>query len=282
MGMTMELLKESFVSLYLREVEELGESGLLCALDAGRKWDVSGTLREGGSVIFPHAYIEKCGDQVGAAVHGCLDCGADQILVIGVDHCIAEEKNQARLRELKGEDLSMEPFRGVFQQLEGEFSLMPFKALWDAEVKRRGIRAPRLIMRYPSLVDRSPETLPGIEELERIARDSVVVATGDLHHHGLAYKMTKDKSFPIGPKAERSAREKIEESFKILKTGNYKAFFNHTYLIKSDARDPLSVLRYLKGAQEATILDLKLVDTAENFEGEFSPSWVATSLVSLN
>lgn len=278
----MAVLSEGFVNLYWSDIGDLGEEGLFCALDAGRKWDVTRCLREGGSVIFPHAFIRNCGEQVAAAVHGCLDCGADQVLVLGVDHAIGVDKKETKLREFYGEDLSESPFRGIFEELKWEFSLVPFKALWDAEIKRRGIRGPKLIVRYPSLVNRSPETLPGIKELERIAKDSVMITTGDLCHHGLAYRMSREESLPIGIEGKRFASEKIEESLDVLKTGDYGAFFDHAYTIRNDAKDALSVLRYLKGAQEGRVLDLKLVDTAENFEGDMSPSWVATALVELN
>lgn len=274
-------MKESFFSLFQKEAEELGERGLHSILDAGRKWDVSGNLKEGGSVVFPHAFLRRCGEQVAAAVHGCLDSGADQVLVLGVDHCLSEERKEVRRREFCGENLSLESCRGVFDHLEGEFSLLPFLILWNAEIKRRGARPPRLVIRYPSFVNSSPESLPGMEELKRLTRDSVVVATGDLTHHGLAYQMNRDESLPMGNEAMEMAREGILEGFRILNKGHYAAFLNHTYVIKSDGKDSLSTLRYLKGPQKATILDLKLVDTSGNFEGDVDPSWVATALVYL-
>lgn len=278
----MVVLKDRLIDLYEREVKQLGEEGIIRLLDAGRKWDLSKCLKEGGSVVFPHAYLRKCGDQVAAAVHGCLDSRADQVLLLGVDHALSPAKKEARIREFDGGDLSMEPLRGVFQEAEGEFSLKPFKTLWDAEVKRRGIRPPKLIMRYPSLVNRSPETLSGIEELVRLCKSSLVIATADLNHHGLAYRDPKDRSLEIDERAKKFATTNIQESFEVLKTGDYRAFFDHCYAIKNDAKDTLSVLRFLKGPQNATILDLRLVDTAENFEGDLSPSWVATSVVELN
>ncbi len=279
--MEMATLRGDLLERYIQEVEELGDAGLYQILDKGRKWDISETLKGGGSVIFPHAYLRKCGDQIAAAVHGCLDSGADQVLALGVVHMTTDEIKRARMREKAGEEISEEPFWGVFQEVDREFSLFPFRTLWNAEIKRRGIKGPRLIERYPCLVNRAPEKLLGIEELERIAKDSLVVGTGDLSHHGIAYGTPPELTYNLGEKGKTFARENIVKCFEILKSGNYSDFFAYGYEIQSDSKDVCSILRYLLGAMSATILDLKLVDTSSNFKEDPSPSWVATSLVEL-
>ena len=144
-----------------------------------------------------------------------------------------------------------------------------------------GIKGPKLIERYPCLVNRAPEKLLGIEELERIAKDSLVVGTGDLNHHGIAYGTPPELTYDLGEKGEVFARENILKSFQILESGNYSDFFDFGYSTFNDARDVCSILRYLRGPMSAKILDLKLVDTSYNFEGDPNPSWVATSLVEL-
>ena len=212
-------------------------------------------------------------------VHSCLDSGADQILVLGVVHTLTGEIRKAREKERQGENTKESSYWGVFQEIEGEYSLLPFKALWNAEIKRRGIRGPRLIERYPCLVNRKPEKLLGIEELQRIAKDSVVIITGDLNHNGAAYHSSRMIGF--GDEGKQFARENILRSFELLKEGNYSNYLEHCYQIINDARDVGTILRYLLGPMTPTILDLEIIDTSMNFEGHPTPSWVATALVSL-
>jgi hypothetical protein len=56
----------------------MGERGTLERLERGREWDLAPTLAARGVVVFPHAGVLDCGHQVAAAVHGCLDSGADR------------------------------------------------------------------------------------------------------------------------------------------------------------------------------------------------------------
>ena len=279
-SMKMPIMKEGFLQKFQRHAAELGEEMLQHILDEGRKWDISETLRKGGSAIFPHSLLRDCGEQIASVIHGCLDSGADQILVLGVVHILNEELKRARIREKMGEKTQDSPYWGVFQAVEDEYSLYPFEVLWDAEIKRRGIKGPRLIKRYPCLVNREPETLLGIEELERIAKDSVIVLTGDLNHNGVAYNTKEIAGFGEG--GEQFARQNILRGFGLLKEGNYSGYVDHCYQVINDARDPCSVLRYLRGPMTPSILDLKIFDTSLNFEGNPEPSWVATSLVSLD
>ena len=58
---------------------------------------------------------------------------------------------------------------------------------WAAETKRRGIRGPEVVERYPYLAGGHPERLPGIDELAALAEDAVIVSTADPFHHGIGY-----------------------------------------------------------------------------------------------
>lgn len=278
--MKMAQLKEAFLQKFQRHAADLGREGLHRILDEGRKWDISETLKKGGSAVFPHALLKDCGHQIASVVHSCLDSGADQILALGVVHNLNEEIREARIKECKGEETQDSPYWGVFQAVEEEYSLYPFQVLWDAEIKRRGIKGPKLIKRYPCLVNRKPEKLLGIEELKRVARDSVIILTGDLNHNGLAYHTKEIVGF--GTEGERFARQSILKGLDLLKDQNYSDYVDHSYQVINDARDGCSVLRYLRGPMTPSILDLKIVDTSINFEGNPEPSWVATSLVSLS
>jgi|GEM_PF-1777333 len=273
-------VKRGFDEDYYSQREVLGEEGIHQILDAGRTWDVSETLRNGGSAIFPHACLSDCGDQIAAVVHGCLDSGADQVLVLGVVHNRWNEKlRDARFQEMRGEELTDETYWGVFPTFEGEYSLFHFNTLWEAEIKRRGIKAPKLIVRYPCIVNARPEKLLGIEELQRIAKDAVVVSTGDLVHNGVAYKT--DPQFEIGPHSESFTRDAIHEGFDLLENKQYRDYYHHCIRYRNEAKDTCSVIRHLLGPLKAHILDLRLVDTEELFVDNPSPSWVAASLVTL-
>ena len=273
-------VKQGFDEDYSLQSAILGEKGLHQILDAGRAWDISPVLSRGGSAIFPHTYLRECGDQIAAVVHGCLDSGADQVLVLGVVHTRENEQlRQARLQESKGEKITDETYWGVFPEFAGEYSLLHFKTLWDVEVKRRGIKPPKLIMRYPCLVNGKPESLLGIEELERIAKDAAVVITGDLVHNGVAY--TTDIHLEIGSKAERFTQEAIAEMFTLLNRRDYAAFISRCIYFRNDARDPLMVLRHLLGEVQPNLLKFCLVDTVDLFVNEPAPSWVAASLMTL-
>ena len=75
--------------------------------------DLAPTLAAGGVVVFPHAGVLDCGHQVAAAVHGCLDSGADRVIVISVLHAFTDEMETARQRVSAGEDPSEWPFWGI-------------------------------------------------------------------------------------------------------------------------------------------------------------------------
>ena len=281
-------MKEDVLPGYYREPLALGQKGLEDILEKGKRVDLGKTLAAGGSAIFPHTYISKCGHQIASVVHGCLDSGSDQVVVLGVIHPLTDPLLVSRTKEINGEDISQESCWGVLGPgidrdscWHDEFSLYMFETLWDAEVRRRGIKPPRLIKRYPCLANRSPETLPGIDELASLSKDSVVVATSDLCHHGVAYGLTEEESVPIGEEALSLASEEIQGAFEALESKNYKDYYDACLNPQSlsDSLDVAPVLRHLLGPKTAHILDLTLVDVAHMFEGNPVPSWVAASLV---
>jgi len=267
--MKIATMKNNALERYYKEIELLSEIDL----EKGEKWDLASTLRSGGAAVFPHAYFSKCGHQIAAVVRGCLDCGADQVLVLGVVHTLTEKIREARTKERRKEE---SPLRGVFPSMENEYSLFYFKFLWDLEVKRRGIKPPELIMRYPFLVNRDPATLPGIKELEAYAKDSAVVITADLCHYGVAYGHQERKEDP-----HAYAEASIKRGFEVLREGSYADYYDICIETKSDSLDTCSVLKHLLGPLFATILEIEIVDSSDLFVGDPSPSFVAASLVEL-
>lgn len=274
---------------YQHERDALTSAQIDQVLESGRQWDVSAFLRSGGVAVFPHTFVSSCGSFIAATVHAALDSGADQVLALGVLHATTKSQKSARADERERNLAFSCPLRAIFgpdlpgnQELFDEYSLLTFLFLWREEIARRGCRAPKLYCRYPYLVNRAPETLPGMKELEEIAKDSVLVATSDFCHHGVAYGAQASNCLAIGDQAYSFAQKNIEEHMKKLHNGSYEEFYNHCLAIRSDSFDVGSVIKHLRAPQSASILALTLVDTASLYEGEPSPSWVAASLVAIS
>ena len=265
----------------------LGSEGAARPLDAGRAWNLAPLLQGGGAVIFPHVSLEVCGHHTAAAVHACLDSGADRVLALGVLHALTDELEQARVRVADGGDPSAEDSWGVQgPRLPGrtdwqrEFSLSNFLFLWHEETTRRGIEGPELILRYPYLAGGRPEAMPGVQELERIARDSVVVATADPFHHGIGYGDTAEEALSPNGGGLELARRRIEEGLALLADGDYRGYNRHCVDAKSDARDVGQVLRHLLGPVRGRVLDLVADDMSAAYEAP-APTWVAGALMEL-
>lgn len=276
-----------FKAITERKHAALGAEETQRILDAGRAWDLAPTLRDGGAVIFPHASIEVCGYQTAAAVHACLDSGARRVLVLGVLHALNDDLEAARVRVANGADVTQEPAWGIQgpglpgrEDWRGEFSLLNFLYLWEAETKRRGIAGPELIIRYPYLAGGRPEILPGIAELQAIAWDAVVVATMDPFHHGIGYGDTPETALTPEQGGLDLARKRILEGFAILKRGDYWGFNQHCVATKSDGRDMGQALRYLLGPQNAQILDILADDMTVPYNKP-APTWVCGALIAL-
>lgn len=278
-------LQKDIIALYTREHAELGETGTLDHLERGRKFDLSGTLRDGGVLVFPHAGVRDCGYQVAACVHACLDSGADQVLVISVLHAFTEEMEQARRRVAAGGDFRKEASWGIQgpgipgrDDYTRDHVLISWRHFWDAEVKRRGIQPPRVIERYPYLAGGHPELLPGIEEVAAIARDSVIVSTADAFHHGIGYGDSPEASFPPDEAGLRRAQAIIEDGIRILEKGDYWGYNQHCVQAKSDARDAGQVFRYLRGPMTGRVIDMSYTDASDLYK-QPPPTWVAGALV---
>jgi hypothetical protein len=183
MKLDREKLRRDILWQYAEEHQALGREGTLRLLEEGREWDLAPTLGAGGVLVFPHASVADCGHQVAAVVHACLDCGAERVLVISVLHALTDEMEAAQVRVAHGSDLAMEPLRGIQgpglpgrQDWRSDHVLTSFRHFWKAETERRGIQGPERIERFPYLAGGEPHTLPGIEELEAIARDAAIVS----------------------------------------------------------------------------------------------------------
>lgn len=285
MELDRDTLRRDIQRLYAEEHGALGVEGTLRLLEGGRRWDLSGTLNAGGVLVFPHAGVADCGHQTAAVVHACLDSFADRVLVVSVLHALTDEMENARVRVADGADPEAEPLRGIQgpglagrQDWRQDHVLTSFRHLWKAETERRGIRGPEVIERFPYLAGGQPHTLPGIEELDRIARDAVVVSTADPFHHGIGYGDPPEASLYPEDGGLELARGRIEEGIGLLARGDYWGYNRHCVSAKSDARDAGQVFRYLCGPMQGRILDLTHSDAADLYQAP-QPTWVAAALI---
>ncbi len=280
-------------SLTLDQIYSILDRGIVLA----SKTDMVNSLSVGGTALFPHSYITECGDQIAAVVHAslqaCKNTGKNQILLIGVLHSQTDTLKKARQRE-REENIANDPCRGIFgpglpseELLCKEYSLDNFVFLLEHAAKRNGIEVPNVVIRYPYLVYGQPELLPGIEALQQLAKESIVVATGDLCHHGTAYAPfgqtpnAADKKFPISQQGYDFAYETIEENLRLLGGSDLLAYRKYCFDTISDTFEVGQILRFLLGPLEGHIRDLKLVDVSDFFKDKPQPNWVAASLVEL-
>lgn len=285
MELDRDTLQRELHALYCAEHEQMGERGTLERLEQARQWDLAPTLRSGGVLVFPHAGVLDCGHQIAAVVHACLDSGADRVIAVSVLHAFTDEMEQARRRVAAGEDPSQWPFWGIQgpgiegrDEWRNDHALMSFRHFWAAETRRRGIRGPELIERYPYLAAGKPDQLPGIDNLARLAENAVIVSTADAFHHGLGYGDPPERSLDPHAGGLDLARRTIEEGMEILARGDYWGYNQHCVTAKSDARDAGQVFRFLRGPMHGQILDLTYTDAAELYR-QPQPTWCAAALM---
>lgn len=278
-------LQRDIHALYRAEHDALGEKGTLDLLERGRQWDLAPTLSAGGVLVFPHAGVADCGHQIAAAVHACLDSGAGRVLVISVLHAFTDEMEAARIRVANGGDPSQEETWGIQgtglngrSEWQRDHALISFRHFWAAETKRRGIKGPQVVERYPYLAGGHPERLPGVDEVAELARDAVIVSTADPFHHGIGYGDPPEAAFPPDAAGLARARAVIEEGLAILGRGDFWGYNQHCVAAKSDARDAGQLFRYLRGPMHGRILDLAYSDSADLYQ-QPRPTWVAAPLV---
>ncbi len=267
---------------YASERELLSSDEINDLLDRGLQFEsqttLTQTLSEGGSALFPHTHIRSCGDQTAAVALSCLAAcqktGKNQILLIGVLHSMNDTLRNALMKELDNADLSDEPCRGIFGPglpyeaiYSQEFSLDNFVFLLDKATKQAGIESPKVIIRYANLAQGHPETLPRIEEIKKIAQESIVVATADLYHHGVCYKVLPEDALPISPAAINFAKDRIETGLKLLSKCTYLEYRDYQLKNFSDSKEIGQLLMYLLGPLDGEIRDFRLVDVSHMFEG---------------
>ena len=283
--MNLRQLRQDIHWMYMQEHQALGEAGTLRLLEQARQWDLSSTLARGGVLVFPHAGVAECGQQIAAVVHACLDSGAERVLLVSVLHSFSDEMETARIRVAAGENPAQFRHWGVQgpgligrQDWRFDHVLTSWRHFWRAETQRRGIKGPEVIERYPYLAGGKPENLPGIDEMAEIAKDAVIVSTADPFHHGIGYGDAPEDSLHPHEGGLELARQRIQDGIDLLAAGDYWGYNQHCVDAKSDARDAGQVFRFLRGPMKGEIVDLTYSDAAELYQ-EPASTWVAAALI---
>jgi len=279
-------LRTAIGELYQREHEELGDAGTYAMLDEARRWDLSQTLGDGGVVTFAHVNVADCGTHVAAAVNGALDSGAETVLAISVLHAFTEEMELAR-RDVSsnGGSPSTHPTWGIQgpglefrEEWRGDHAMRSLRHFWEAETRRRRITDRRLVERYPFLAGGSPQDLPNIDEVVELAEESVIVATGDQFHHGIAYGTPEEEALHIEPDGLEAARRSMEAGIELIDAGDHRGYDRHCVVAKSDDRDAAQLYRFLRGPLRGTLLDIGYSDATELYD-QPAPSWAAGGFI---
>lgn len=274
-------LRKRINDLYQREHDELGDSRTYRILDEAHRWDLSGTLTNGGVVGFAHVNVADCGLHVAAAVNACLDADADTVLAISVLHAFSEEMEIARRDVAAGGSPSDHATWGIQgpglnfrDEWRGDHAMRSLRHFWAAETKRRGLTDRRLVERYPYLAGGKPGDLPNLDEVARIAENAVIVTTGDQFHHGIGYGTHPGEALEAEPDGLRAAGSSIEVGIRLIEAGDYWGYNQHCVIAKSDDRDVAQLFRYLRGPLEGTLLDIGYSDATGLYD-QPPPTWAA-------
>lgn len=266
---------------YAAERRRLGRDALLTMVDAAVPLD----LRAGGAMVIPHTRIEMTGDQIASAVATVLASGADRILALGVLHGGRREDRDRVAAARAGDHNAIAELRGVHREdglAAEEFSLDGFVEMLTLAADH-GRRSIDVVRRYPFLAGDEPESLAGLDELERlVASGALLVATADPIHHGHAYGTAPaDCLDAADPATIAHARHAIERQLTALADHRLADFRALTEMHRSDFRDTGPVTALLVGPGfDPVVHDVSLVDYAQVLDAP-SPSWVAGALITV-
>ena len=270
--------------IYARDHEMLGHEGALACLTKSQQWNLSPVLQAGGIVVFPHITVQDCGHHVAAAVRAVLDSQADSVLVISVLHPWTPEMQEVRDRFAAGEEMTGHPMRGIQgerfsnrEEWQLDHALLSWRYFWKVECERRQIAGPEVIECYPFLAGAQPETLPGYDDVARLAETAVIVSTADPFHHGIGYGDAPEIATYPQRGGLALARSSLETSNRLLAEGDYRGYLAHCVQARNDARDTGPLYRALRGPQTSTILDVVASDMTELYLAP-PPTWVAGAL----
>jgi hypothetical protein len=233
---------------------------------------------EGGALVFPHTRLAVSGTIVAAVAKAVARTRRD-VLGLGVLHDIVGVDAETIAKARAGDPEARHILRGVHDEsgyASDEFSLDGFREL-HARACAREHSPVRVSARFPFLVGDRPDDLPGLEELRRLAKDAVIVATADPIHHGIGYE-TPEARDDRSAETQAFARVRIEEQMSALAHSGFVEFARLCARDRSDFRDAGPVLARLRPNATWTLEELCLVDYSDVFSCA-RPTWVAAGRI---
>ena len=233
---------------------------------------------EGGALVFPHTRLAVSGAIVAAVAKAVARTRRD-VLALGVLHDIGGGDAETVAKARAGDPEAQRILRGVHDEsghASEEFSLDGFRELHARASAREGTTV-RVSARFPFLVGDRPDDLPGLEELRRLAKDAVIVATADPIHHGVGYETPEARDETIA-ETKAFARARIEEQMDALARAEFAEFARLCATDRSDFRDAGPVLAMLLPNTRWTLEELCLVDYSDVFSCA-RPTWVAAARI---
>jgi hypothetical protein len=232
---------------------------------------------EGGALVFPHTRLAVSGAIVAAVAKAVARTQRD-VLAIGVLHVIVGGDAETVAKARAGDPEARRVLRGVYDDSDAseEFSLDGFRELHARASAHEGTTV-RVSARFPLFVGDRPDDLPGLEELRRLAKDAVVVATADTIHHGVGYGTPEARDERVA-ETEVFARARIEEQMGALSRAEFAEFARLCARDGSDFRDAGTVLAMLLPNAGWTLEELCLVDYSDVFSCA-RPTWVAAGRI---
>lgn len=235
-------------------------------------------LPERGALVFPHTKLTVSGSLVASVARAAARSGRP-VLALGVLHGARERDAADLARTRAGDARAREALRGVHDETglgSEEFSLDNFRALYKRACVREG-RSAQLTTRYPFLAGEHPEDLPGLRDLQCLARDAALVGTADPIHHGFGYGTAHPLDEALD-EAASFARGRIEEQLRALATPDFGEFARLCARDASDFRDVGPVLALLRPSSAWMLEEVRLVDYADVLETP-RPTWVAAGRI---
>lgn len=269
---------------YAEERSALGEAGLAALVRSAPNLPVP----EGGALLFPHTRLAASGRLIAAAARAVVRARPRRVLALGVLHGARASDAELVRRARRGDARAVTTLRRVHGPgaphdhgyASEEFCLDGFRALVSVAARVEGVPEPELVERHPFLVGPDPASVPGVEELESVLSDgALLVATGDLVHHGVGYATPPDARLPLGEATRRVALGWVEQQLGALGAGRLSDFAALVERQRSDFRDVGPMLVHLLGPTQLDVHAFELVDYAD-FLGTPEPTWVAATLAS--
>jgi hypothetical protein len=250
---------------YASEREQLGRAYLERLIEDAPE------ISRGRALIFPHTRLSGSGHQAAAVAKAIVESRCEAVLAIGVLHGMRQAGAPASTRNI---------YSDRDEITRDEFSLDNFKALLSIAAEMADVKPPVLHKCYPFLTGEDPQSLHGYEELERLVADgAVLVATGDLIHHGIGYGTPPESVRELDSlETVQWATQAIQKQIDSVLQSDFRKFEEQCDQLRSDFRDVGPVLSSLVVGCSTELKDLRLIDYSDVLEAAV-PTWVAAALI---